>query len=236
LVEQKARVDAGFHMMQTDYPWIYYSDKGYSQPFRPINPTRFPDSSVFVEPGNRIFISTDSEKQLSVLTDENFTDWETLPSSTRSSPNEKFPNTNHVYGKGCLVAESNRDNSVRVCREVNHQQNAVISIETTENGKLTTESFISNERTCGKVGDYIRLTIGKSKNDKGSCVNVYSSSEMMNGEQTNFIPKWNLLYTKCFNHILNRQGISAVNGDVLFTGTRKNGNYVKSSDLTESNK
>ena len=73
-----------------------------------------------------------------------------------------------------------------------------------------------------------RLTVEKDKNGKGSCVQVYSSSEMLSATQ----PKWNLIYTKCFEQILNRQGIAASKGDVLFTGTKKNGSYVEAGELS----
>lgn len=228
LEEQHARLAAGFQLLQTDYPWIHLRDKGFTRPFQPINEKQFTDSSLFIEPGERIFVSSVTKTFFSMKVNDTLSDWETLPSSTRVSPNPKFPNIKSPYGKGCLRAEADTQNSVTVCRKVNQQQNAVVTVSIIENGNRSFEKFVSNNRTCGNVGDYIRLLIEKNSSG-GCCTRIYSSSQMLN----NVTPKWNVIYTKCFDKFLFKQGIEASEGDVLFTATKRNGKYVKTADIKQ---
>ncbi len=233
LPEQEARIAAGFHMLQTDYPWLAYRDKGYEQPFRAIDSTRFTDASLFTEPGNRIFLSPGQE--LSIIdTTFNFTNyWETLPSSTRVSPDGNYPNAAKANGKGCLYAEHDTLNLIRVCRKVDKKQNAVITVEIVKNGKQTLKKFKSNKRTSGSAGDYIQLAVTDSSGNFPTVVHVFSSSEMqLNNNGTYTLPKWNLLTTETFNCPLIKQGIMATEGDVLFTGTKRNGMAINKEDMT----
>ncbi len=158
--EQQQRIGAGFNLLQTDYPWLQFNNKGYSMPFRPRDPDRFNNPEAFIEPGNRIFLQASADSFHYLETLDNISDWETLPSTTRTSPNDNFPNPYHTYGKGCLMAASlDAKNFVRICRKVNVEQNAVISVTTSVSGTISTKKFVSNERTCGLTGDYIRMRV-----------------------------------------------------------------------------
>jgi len=232
--EQQLRINAGFHLLQTDYPWIQLNDKGYECPFRPLDSVRFSDPLVFKEPGQRIFVSPDSESVLNLITDDTISFWETLPSSTRFSPDVVFPNPFKSEGEGCLVASDiNNGTSVSICRKVNLIQNAVITIKVTEDGKTLIKKYITNNRTSGLVGDFIALHIRRGLNSTESDVSFFSSSEMIKDSSGQLIPKWNLLLSKTINSSLVKQGISAADGAVLFVGTRRNGNNVSAQQLSK---
>ncbi len=229
LKEQRQRIHAGFHLLQTDYPWIQLNDHGYDRPFRPLDTATFNDPTVFKEPGHRILISPDSEAVWSLVTNDSISDWETLPSTTRFSPNQKFPNPFHTEGKGCLTANSTDGrNSISICRKVNLIQNAAITVRVVSNGIKSTGRFVSNNRTEGQVGDYIRMRVEHVA--EGSKVSLFSSSEMRNSDGK-LAPQWNPIYTKTFEGALPKQGLQAANGAVLFVGTRRNGSYVGEKEL-----
>ncbi len=230
--QQEMRIKAGFQFLQTDYPWIHYKGKGFSQPYQPIHSEMFKDTSAFTEPGHRIYISPSDESFWNRMVSETKTDWETLPSTTRSSPDSNYPNSRAVYGKGCLRAEGDSQNSISICRKVDHWQNAIITVETSRSGVKNVLSFVTNDRTCGVVGDYIKMSVKNNANGKESSVMVYSSSQMMNSKT----PQWNLLATEYFETPLTRQGIFAGEGDVLFVGTKMNGKYVAESAFTRKEK
>ncbi len=257
LAEQEARIKAGFHMLQTDYPWLHYGGKDLTQPFQPINPNKNFDTVAFIELGNRIVAqytmgpdTTLSATDLGLghripttraLTTwdtliNGFTDWETLPAATRSSPDEAFVNPAREYGMGCLVAKGSLG-AFCICRQTNKKQNAEISVSY---GELTgshtstsnTHTFKSNLRTSGLAGDAIRLQIMPDSIGTGCTAYAYSSSEMLNSGQA----LWNLLYTQHFDIPLNKQGLIAAGGDVVFTGTKLNGKYIDAADLKKSNR
>ena len=239
LAEQRQRIHAGFHLLQTDYPWIQLSDHGYQQPFRAIDSARFTDPTVFIEPGRRIFISPDSAITAwrTVSTADTLNDWETLPSSTRSSPIKKFFNHSKTNGAGCLVAAADAQNYVSLCRKVNEWQNAVITVTIVNNGLATKKRFVTANRLSGLVGDYIRMKIEQPSGNSaaGSNVSFFSSSEMMQAGNHQLTPKWNLIYTLHLNSRLAKQGLAASQGDVLFSGTKLNGLEVGEDMFTKDN-
>ena len=224
--EQEQRINAGFNMLQTDYPALQYRDKGFAQPFRPMDITRFPDTMAFQEPGHRIFLAAGD----SFWTEESTTainDWETLPSSTRKTRDQKYPDPYRPYGKGCLIAESkDGQNAISVCRQVDLRQNAVISVEVKQKNNTLGQKFITDDNTCGRVGDMIRLLLERDSTAQGMNVHVYSSSHTTSSADGDFKPVWNEIYNTRFEQILSRQGLAAHDGDVLFVGTKRNGVYV----------
>lgn len=62
------------------------------------------------------------------------------------------------------------------------------------------------------------------------CLAAYSSSEL--GADAK--PRWRLLHAECFTRGLPYQGLFSQWGDVLFTGTKKNGAYVLGSELSHA--
>ncbi|MDB5281799.1 MAG: hypothetical protein JWO06_874 [Bacteroidota bacterium] len=227
--EQRQRIGARFHFLQTDFPWVGLNDKGYNRPFRPIDSSRFNNPSVFIEPGQRILVSADSESFWNTTSNTNLNDWETLPSTTRTSPNKKFLNPLHAYGKGCLKASTvDGRQSVSVCRKVNTSQNAVVTVKAIDDKMVTKTKFSSNNNTSGRIGDYIRMTVEQTEG-KGSVVHIYSSSVMTKDRAGKLSPQWNKIFSKHFEHSLSKQGIAASDGDVLFVGTRLNGLAVDSA-------
>jgi hypothetical protein len=238
--EQQKRIAQGFHMLQTDFPWIHYGAKTFEQPFQPINTSQNWMPDAFTEPGNRIFLPHFPQGKLdlkdtslfwSTAGGSNFNDWETLPSSTIPSPVEKYANTKRANGIGCLCMQDDANNFVRVCRAVTPNKNAGIIFALHDNDQWKVDSLLlSNDRTSGKVGDYIRMTVD-NRNAGGSIVHIYSASEMEKDAKGISKPKWNLIHTQKCQTTFSKQGISASSGDVLFTGTKKNGVDVKPEDL-----
>lgn len=229
LAEQEARIKAGFHMLQTDYPWLHYRGKGLNQPLQPINPGNNFDTLAFVEPGHRIvtFQSSKTETAWDTIL-SGATDWQTLPAGTRPSPDATYPNPSKSYGVGCLQAGGGPVNYISICRQVNKMQNAAITVTISNPDTVSVaRHFHSNLRTCGQVGDAIRLQIVPDSTGSGCTAYAYSSSQMLSSKQ----PLWNLLYTHHFDTPLNKQGLIAAGGDVVFTGTTLNGKFVEADDL-----
>ena len=231
--EQQERINSGFHLLQTDYPWIQINHHGFDKPFRPLDSTRFNDPSVFIEPGERIFIPSDSETVWSRISADSINFWETLPSSTRYSPDKNFPNPFRTEGKGCLTAMSAEGlNYISICRKVNIIQNAVITIKVVAAGVTSTKKFTTNNRSSGLVGDYIAMRIEQHAGSGQSKVSLFSSSEMMyDSGSDKLIPKWSLLENKTLNFMLPKQGLQATQGPVLFVGSKRNGKYVTPKEL-----
>lgn len=229
LPEQQDRIACGFHLLQTDFPWLSYQREKNNQPFHLIDTNRIVGKESLTEPGNRIFVSHGQANVFTIFSDSS-ADWETLPTSTRISPDNNYKNPKAAYGKGCLFARGDSQNFIRICRKVNSEQNAEIIIEEKFKGISSKLSFTSNDNSSGIVGDYIRMQVTKNPVGGGSCVSVFSSSEMMNNKS----PLWNLLKQSCFNVALREQGISASEGDVLFTGTKKNGIDITEDSVNNS--
>lgn len=229
LQEQQERINCGFHLLQTDFPWLRYRAGKYNQPFQLIDSSIVTGTDVLTEPGNRIFSPHTQNITWCIYTDS-VADWETLPTSTRISPDTDYKNPKTGYGKGCLYAKGDSLNFIRVCRKVNTDQNVEITIEEKFNGNSNVQVFISNDNSSGTVGDFIRMRVIKNPVGSGSCVSIFSSSEMLN-EKT---PLWNLLRQSCFTVPLYEQGIAASEGDVIFTGTKRNGNELREEFLSKS--
>ena len=223
IAEQQQRINAGFNMLQTDYPALQYRDKGFTQPFRPKDASRFRDTMVFVEPGNRIFLSPAKDSIWMQEITAGVNDWETLPSSTRHTPDERYPDICRPNGKGCIRAESmDGQSAISVCRQVDSRQNAMISIEIKHKNNTTSLSFKTDDRTCGQTGDMIRMLL-EPDSETGTKARIYSSSFTTQSPLGDFKPVWNELYAVSFDQVLIKQGLIAHDGDVLFVGTKRNG-------------
>lgn len=229
LNEQSDRINAGFNFLQTDYPWLRISEKGFEYPFQPKDSARFKDANLFAEPGNRIFVhATDKPVFKNITIYERVSDWETLPSVTRPTPDKKYPNGTKP-GCGCLQAQNtDGQTGFTVCREIDKHQNVIVSVKILEDGIERVKLFKGNYRTAGTAGDYIRMKVEEISDFMGkkTQVSIYSASSAAIDTTGNVRPIWNLLLSKKVSKSLIRQGILAQQGDVLFTGTRKNGNYV----------
>ena len=103
-------------------------------------------------------------------------------------------------------------------------QNAVVTIQITADGTTTTREFVTADNSTGKVGDYIRMRI--ERKNAGCSVELYSCSEMERDAHGKITPKWNSLFSTYFNNYLNKQGVAATGGDILFSGTRINGTAI----------
>ncbi len=240
LAAQKSRVDAGFQLLQTDYPWLQYDDRGVTQPFRPIHPDAFPDRTQFNEPGDRIgFKRTGQGTGFAIAmvpSREAYTEWETVPSSTRPSPDAKLPNASWTRGKGCLRV-ANATHSFSVCRQTVDGkwfrakpagEDAVVTVETVVGGFVQkTKRFVSSSRRSNGVGDQLRL--GTSHRAGQTCVAAYSASQLDEAG----LPDWHWLAARCFTGNLDSEGLSAQWGDVVFFATKRNGVPVRAAELTE---
>jgi hypothetical protein len=247
VADQTARVTAGFQMFQTDYPWVQANDQGPAQPFRPFHPEDFAGSEQFLEPGNRIAFSRSSTQgsghAFAYLIDPDETwNWETLPATTRPSPEAKLPNPRWTRGKGCLRAASdppdvgdNETDSFSICRQTVEGrwnvskplgEDIAITVEIRRSGRSSFKQFFSDANTSRGAGDMIRLA-GYEDNQGNTCVTGYSSSELNSAG----LPLWRPLATQCFATTLPYQGVTAQWGDVLFVGTRHDSAYVAGRSL-----
>ncbi|MBI3555077.1 MAG: hypothetical protein HY074_02285 [Deltaproteobacteria bacterium] len=236
---QQTRVAAGFQMLQTDYPWIQFDDRGVTQPFRPIHPELFPDRTQFDEPGDRIGfkrIGAGTGFAMAELrATETNDDWETLPSTTRPSPDGNLPNAAWVRGKGCLRL-ANATNSFNVCRQTFDGkwniskpvgEDAIVTVESVVNGRVQkTRRFVSGSNKSNGVGDQLRMSV--TRRAGLTCVAAFSASQLDLAGR----PDWQWLTARCFNGQLDREGLSAQWGDVLFVATKRNGAPVLAGQLS----
>lgn len=234
--DQAARVAAGFQMIQTDYPWLQYNDLGAAQPFRPLREDATLDPNQFYEPGNRLMLSRPPSMKERVFSSQfvvnSQVEWETIPSTTRESPDSAYPNSRIPQGKGCLRAategagvDDSQLQSINICRETAQGkwnvskplgEDAIITVETNHWGKKQNKVFYSSANGSNGIGDLIRMFV--TTDAQGStCVVAYSASEVA----ANGVPAWKALTTECYDRPLHYQGLAAERGDVLFSGTRK---------------
>jgi hypothetical protein len=239
LADQAARVAAGFQMLQTDYPWIQLGDRGPAQPFRPLHPEEFADPAQFLEPGSRLAFaqspSGGTEASFAFLVESRKSwSWQALPSSTRPSPDARFPNSSWTRGKGCLRAASDSE-SFSICRQTLDGQwysskplgeDIAITIEIRREGVSSVQQFYSDANTSQSAGDLIRVAGYQDEQGK-TCVTGYTSSEIASNGQ----PIWRELATQCFGEELRYQGLAAQWGDVLFVGTQHDGGLVSGREL-----
>jgi hypothetical protein len=235
--EQEEWRSLGVQMYQTDYPWIQLNDQGPAQPFKAFDPRV--DHAELVEPGYRLAYTrfgagTGYGFAARAEAAGGVSDWETLPSTTRPSPNSAYPNPYWTRGKACLRAESATE-SFAICRQTFDGkwyiskpvgEDAVISIETRSRVRSQYKAVYSADNSSRGAGDQIRMVVDSRGGP--SCVLAYTASEIgFDGK-----PLWKPVASKCFQGALLRQGPSAQWGDVLFVGTKRNGAPVAAAELS----
>ena len=253
LDDQRERQAAGFQFAMTDYPWFRLPLlKSWDQPFAPLRSGEFADgaSSWLKEPGSRILImpaqtnaggwSFAYASEQRVPDNE---DWETLPSTTRRSPDDKYPNREGIAGEGCLRFASGNDglnatHAFTFCRRTSQGdyngafgEDVILTAYVQENGMRTKQEFIpgkgrdSEHRDTSGPGDYIRVSL--RKNGDRTCVTAYSAAAI----GSDGAPAWREHTQRCFPRALPYRGILGQQGSVLFVGTKRDGKLVTGSEL-----
>jgi hypothetical protein len=230
LDQQRERAAWGAQYLQTDSPWLRFDDRGPAQPLRPLKVGDLPEAAPIEEPGERIFVSRTGAGagytfDWLAAPSSGAAVWETLPSTTRPSPNRSYPNPRSPRGKACLRAEGS-GSSIALCRRTDDKEFAVISVETERGGRISTRTFRAGARSSNGIGDQLRLEVEPREGGR-SCAEAYSASEI----GADGSPSWKRLAGECFEARLERQGVSAKDGDVLFVRTRLNGAAVSGAAL-----
>jgi hypothetical protein len=253
LDDQRERWVAGFQFAMTDYPWFRLRQlRGGVQRFVPLRSGQFVDGagSWLNEPGSRILIMparTNSTGGIFAYASEQRVpeneDWETLPSTTRRSPKDEYPNREGIAGEGCLRFASGNDSlnaaeSFTFCRRTSQGEyngafgeDVILTAYLQENGTRTKQEFIpgkgrdAEHRDTSGPGDYIRLSL--QKDGDRSCVAAYSAAAI-GGDGA---PVWREHTRRCFPRALPYRGILGQQGSVLFVGTKREGNPVTAGDL-----
>jgi len=233
--DQQHRRERGAQIIQTDYPWLQINDRGQRQPFRLVPSVTAADESALQEPGQRLLLKQTAAGDQTVFAytvapPSGQSLWETIPSTTRPSPNGEYANPRHTRATGCLraatgySAQNGNGDSVSVCRHTFDGnwwtsnpvgEDAIITIELVRNGQRTTQTWDSANRTAGGPGDYVRMYVNNNPSGQ-SCASLYTASVMGGAE-----PSWVPLAMHCFSQPLVMQGLSATSGDVLFSGTKR---------------
>ncbi|MGZ3699335.1 MAG: hypothetical protein ACXWP5_14460, partial [Bdellovibrionota bacterium] len=234
LADQQARVQAGFQMLQSDYAWLQYRDSGPGMPMRPLDDKTFSDWTQFREPGPKIALNRipagSGMAFLSLVDNTGATDWETIPATTRPSPDNTYANSHWTRGKGCLRAEANDGSGdyFSVCRQTidghwydpDHLgEMARITVESSRDGRRSYRDFYSGDNHSNGIGDQIRMQVSRSPGSTQTCATPYTASELAAPST----PAWSNLGAMCFRRGLPIQGVTAQYGDVLFVGTKKSG-------------
>ena len=229
--DQDARVAAGFQLIQTDYPWWKSVEDGPTRPFHPFAAGLPP--AAFVEPGLRLMLAGSADDTRLAFAahaepPDRCTTWESLPSTTRPSPDAAYPATQRPRGQGCLraaadPADADAD-SVTLCRTVVDGEYARLSVTTRGFGTTSTVSVDSAANTAAGVGDLLQLRVCSA----GSATTVTASSagEIAAGGD----PVWVVVAQKTLPSLLVHQGLAGTR-DVLFVGTHRDGAPVRGGDL-----
>jgi hypothetical protein len=234
VVDQEARVAQGFQFFQTDYPWVQVDELGPAEPVRLLS-----TGAGLHEPGERLWFQLDDGAGyvFARLEAGSTSEWETLPATTRPSPNAALPNPRPPRGKGCLRAE-NLDESFAICRQTvggswlvpkPRGENAAITVEVRKRGNESVQTFYTRNHVAGRAGDHLRLSLAPGSAGE-TCATAYSASDVL----PSGVPRWNRLVTECFGGELPFQGLSAEAGDVLFVRTRHDGAPVAAAGLSPS--
>jgi hypothetical protein len=155
------------------------------------------------------------------------TDWETLPTSTRPSPDKHYPNPHWTRGKGCLRALEPGGDQISICRQTVPRhwytahpvgEAAAITVETVRGGHLDYKVFYSGSHASNGIGDQLRMRVAPVAGGPAgeTCVTAYTASEI----GASGVPSWTELSEQCFDRPLPLQGLAALYGDVVFVGTR----------------
>jgi len=90
VASQQTRIASGFQLLQTDYPWIQYDDKGVDFPIRNADTL-----GPIQEPGHRLFLHAGQSQTLWSPQQESTTPFDTwgLISSARETTNLNYPST-----------------------------------------------------------------------------------------------------------------------------------------------
>lgn len=257
LDDQRDRLAAGFQFAMTDYPWFKVDQLcAWGQRFVALRPDEFVDggSSWLNEAGSRILVTPVQRPaaqddgggwvfaHASTEQARNDDEWETLPSTTRRSPDDHYPNQHRSAGEGCLRFASDRGNNAAqaftFCRRTSQGdyhgafgEDVILTAYVQDNGKRSTVEIIpgknqdSEHRTTAGPGDYLRVSLARRGSE--TCVTAYSAASISAGNT----PAWREHTRYCFSRPLPHRGIFAQHGAVLFAGTRRNGALVTATDL-----
>jgi hypothetical protein len=253
LDDQRQRLAAGFQFAMTDYPWFKIEPlRAWEQRFVPLRSDEFVDggSSWLNEAGGRILVTPAQDSasgwafaHASIEQARDDDDWETLPSTTRRSPDDHYPNQHRIAGEGCLrFASDNRGNNAAqaftFCRRTSQGdyhgafgEDVILTAYVQDNGKRSMVEIIpgknqdSEHRTTAGPGDYLRVSLAQRGSE--TCVTAYSAASIGAGS----MPAWREHTRYCFSRPLPYRGIFAQHGAVLFAGTRRNGALVTATNL-----
>jgi hypothetical protein len=221
VADQWDRIGAGYQLVQTDYPWNRALDDGPSMPFHHRRTFR-----PIVEPGDRLRLRAhaNGESFASLQADESRCHtWESYPATTRPSPDARYPNHARVRGRGCLRAaagDSPTADMVAVCRQVIEQEIAEITVEQRQNGKVYQRSVHALARRAAGPGELVRLVVCRDK------ATAFSASRI----NKDGVPEWQLVEQLALAAPHPIQGLSG-RDEVVFVGTRKDGQRVSGADL-----
>jgi hypothetical protein len=251
-----ARIQAGFHLIQTDYPWARMNRDARS-PFQPLPAVAGKYGvTAFYEPGHKLsFLATrnDPGAWFAYRRDESPSDvWETLPSTTRPDKTHANPRRDGKFdpqAQGCIrfatagrgPSDANAD-AIRICRRKARglatqtkplDEDAIVTVETVLLGKHTKRVFYSPARSSdGLPQDPNEWRAGDllqlELGGGGKCAIARSAGSIGPGGQ----PVWREHGRTCFPAPLVLRGITAEDGDVLFVGTKTSRGFVAAADLS----
>ncbi len=254
LSDQRDRLAAGFQFAMTDYPWFKLDQLGaWDQRLVPLRPDEFVDgaSAWLHEPGSRIYAHPPDHGgdagwafvHASPEPASSEDDWETLPSTTRRSPDDHYPNQHRVAGEGCLrFASDGRGidaaQAFSFCRRTSQGdyhgafgEDVILTAYVDDNGKRSTIEIIpgknqdAEHRTTAGPGDSLRVSL--TTRGGQTCATAYSAASI-GADNT---PIWREHARHCFSGSLRYRGLFAQHGAVLFAGTRRRGAAVTTTDL-----
>jgi hypothetical protein len=235
IADQQDRLNRGFQLLMSDYPYLQTDNRGALQPLRPMptQASRYSDRSFFDEPGNRLLLlrSGDADPARTYFASRTESGvgtvaWSAAVSSTRLG-NSDYPNPRFARGIGCFRAAASLDASadaVTLCRQTAQgdanvskplEQDDIITVDVVSGGQSTRSTFYSPANTTDGPGDLLRLEVDVNA-DQTSCARAFSIGAVPSGSN------WGTpLVSVCTPTALVVQGLAGSYGDVLFAGAMR---------------
>jgi hypothetical protein len=232
--KQTDRLQRGFQLMQTDYPWSMIGDTAPAgAPTDPSRRFRDPafvtgaapiDPNALQEPGDRIYISTGTAPRFlyEKAMPGSIRWYETTVSTTRKGDTYglSYPRKAQEGGIGGLRAAVSSGEYLEVLRiKTGHsgdgkkQEVLTVRVGVCHGGKYASTDQVASPYGPDAIGNMIALWV--DSNPAGSIVSVFSAGRI---DPTTGTPAWTFLKRERFQGSAVYQGVVATK-DVLFAGS-----------------
>lgn len=220
LADQRARVAAGFQILQTDHPWSQLDDRGPAQPTRAA-------STALVEPGERLLLRgpadvTRAAFAYATVDAAGCTLWEAVPAGTRAPTDPRYPNAARGGATVCLRASADAADegadAVSLCRRNLADEEIRVAVRVRRGGIETVTEL--DDATARDRADVLSLRVCDGRVVTASVRGSASDEPVMvfrdDGAR--------------FARPLLHQGLAATR-DALFVHTRRNDQPVRGEAL-----